>query len=94
MSTFLWIERAEYPHQVLRPAIEIDATREGSRRATTCERGQGARPATLPSESVTGVPRKSLRLGFPRRSMLYGALQERHHRGRHRDRRLRRLLPC
>lgn len=35
-----WIERAEYPHQMLRPAIEIDATREGSRRATTCE-GEG-----------------------------------------------------
>ena len=31
------IERAEYPHEVLRPAIEINATREGSQRTTTCE---------------------------------------------------------
>ena len=49
MSTFLWIE--------IRPAIEINATWEGSRRTTTCEPEKCRARGKVPSEvSREGTP--------------------------------------
>ena len=52
MSTFLWIE--------IRPAIEINATWEGSRRTTTCEPGKRRARGKVPgvvSREGTPAPR-------------------------------------
>jgi hypothetical protein len=77
----LWLN-VGVPARSLRPAIEINATREGSRRTTTCENGRRDAP---------GAPRQCHQLKINYATALDAlALQKRH--GRHRDRRPRLLI--